>query len=262
MTQLQSAPASDCDTLLRQARELLDKGELALASDAGWRAAVRAMADYAGADADFTSAAKCLVKDYRGDISTAEWVVSAMALSDNAEYDWLDGEGIARRLDDVQRLVILVKDRASTPQSAETVLQRAWECFANGALAVASEKGWEAALRATKSHADAIGHEYRGEYHFDDVVRMLAKDDAWSERALNCENGALNLRQTATYYTVRPKMMTPEDGSEMPGPNSGHYHPRWLLPDLVAEDIASVAALAGMLKERSVASLRAESGNV
>ena len=34
MTQLQSALASDCDTLLRPARELLDKGELALASEA------------------------------------------------------------------------------------------------------------------------------------------------------------------------------------------------------------------------------------
>ena len=262
MTQLQSAPVSDCDTLLRQARKRLDKGELVPASTAGWQAAVAAMAAYAGPDKDFTGAARNLVKDHRNDINAAEWVVSAIALSDNAEYDWLDGEGIARRLDDVQRLVILVKDRAGPPQSAETVLQRAWECFANGALAVASEKGWEAALWATKSHADAIGREYRGEYHFDDVVRMLAKDGAWSERVLGCENAALNLRQTAAYYTASPKMMPPEDGPETPGPNSGHYHPRWLLPELVAEDIASVAALAGMLKERSVASLRAESGNV
>ena len=262
MTQLQSAPASDCDTLLRRARELLDKRELALASGAGWQAAVAVMSDYAGSAADFTDAAQRLVKDHCGHTAAAEWVVSALALSDNAGYDWLDGEGIARRLDDVQRLAILVKDMAEPPQSAETVLQRAWECFANGALAVASEKGWEAALWATKSHADAIGHEYLGEYHFDDVVRMLAKDDAWSERTSGCENGALNLRQTAAYYTTCPKMMSPEDGPETAGPNSGHYHPRWLLPELVADDIASVAALAGMLKERSVASLRAGSGNV
>ncbi len=251
MTQLQSAPVSDCDTLLRQARELLDKGELALASDVGWRAAVRAMADYEGSDADFTEAARRLVNDYRERGDVAEWVVGTLALSDNSKYDWLDAESIAHRLDDVQRLVILIADLADPRQSADDILRRARECLDNGALAVASEKGWEAALWATKAHADAIGHEYRGEYHFDDIIQTLLKDDAWREQALSCEQGALNLRQTAAYYTAYPKMLSPEISADAAGPNYGHYHPRWLQPDLVSEDIAAVAQLVGMLTKRT-----------
>ena len=262
MAQPQTAPAADRDTLLRRARELLDKGKLVPASSAGWQAAVAAMATHAGPYADFTDAARRLIKGEHGRSSAAEWMTSAMALSDNIQYDWLDKEGIARRLDDVQRLVIFIEDIADPPQSAETILQRAWECFANGALTVASEKGWEATLWATKAHADAIGHEYRGEYHFDDVMRMLLKDDAWRKHALSCEQGALNLRQTAAYYTAYPKMLSPEVSADADGPNYGHYHPRWLRPDLVSEDIAAVAELVVMLTKRTAELRGAGKSNV
>ena len=147
MTQTQSVTAETCDHFLRQGREFLAQGDLASASAAGWQAAVIVMANYAGSGAEFnfTDAAQRLVKDHRGHAAAAEWVVSAMALSDNAGYDWLDSEGVARRLDDVQRLAILVKDIAEPPQSAEDVLRRAWECLGNGYLIPASDKGWEAA---------------------------------------------------------------------------------------------------------------------
>ena len=203
MTQPQAVAAETCDHFLRQGREFLAQGDLASASAAGWRAAVRAMADYAGADADFTEAARRLVNDHRERGDVAEWVVSAMALSDNAGYDWLDVDGIARRLDDVQRLAILVKDIAEPPQSAEDVLRRAWECMDNGYLIPASDKGWEAALLAAKSYADAIGCRYGDESHFDSVMRTLEKEEAESKEIGGWMYAAVKLRKTAVYCAGR-----------------------------------------------------------
>ena len=228
MTQLQSAPAASCDTLLRQGRELLNKGELAPASARGWRAASRAMSDYV--DADFTDAARELVVDYRGHTDAAEWVVSALALRDNAEYDWLDRDGVARRLDDVQRLAILVKDINEPPQSADDILLRAQKCMNNGALAPASEKGWEAALRATKTYADAMGYDYRGDNHFDLVMRILSQDGAWRKEASECESSALALRSNGAYCTV---------------------YPHWLRGKIVSDDIDAVAKLASLIQKLS-----------
>ena len=226
MTQLQSAPAASCDTLLRQGRELLNKGELAPASARGWQAASRAMSDYV--DADFTDAARELVVDYRGHTDAAEWVVSALALRDNAEYDWLDRDGVARRLDDVQRLAILVKDINEPPQSADDVLRRAWECMDNGYLIPASDKGWEAALLATKTYADAIGCRYKDESHFDSVMRILQKAEAGSREVGTWTYAAANLRRTAAYC-------------------AGRNDPRYA--ELVAEDIGEVGKLVSFIQE-------------
>ena len=165
MTQPLPVLAESCDYFLRQGRAALAQGELVSASRAGWQAAVCATADYAGPDVDFTDGARRLVKDSLGNGNAAEWAVSAMALSDNIEYGWLDRYGIARRLDDVQRLAILVKDIADPPQTAEDILGRAWECMDNGYLIPASDKGWEAALLAAKTCADAIGCQYSDESH-------------------------------------------------------------------------------------------------
>jgi hypothetical protein len=173
MTQLQSMPAADCGTLLRQARLLLNTGMKNVAAAAGWKAALWGMEAYAGPDADFTDAARQLVKDRRGNDNATEWIVSAMALSDNAKYDWLDVDGVARRLDDVQRLVTLIEDIAAPPQTAEDLLRRARECLANGALAVASEKGWEAATRAAKTYAEAMGHDHIRSNYLSQVTRLL-----------------------------------------------------------------------------------------
>ena len=118
------APATDCDALLRQGRQLLGTGQLAPASAAGWQAAQSAMSAYAGPDvpdgmdemdgkAGFQEIAASLLNHYRGDCNASEWVFSALALSDNAQYDWLDRDGVSRRLDDVQRLSILVQDIAN-----------------------------------------------------------------------------------------------------------------------------------------------------
>ena len=228
-TQLQSAPAADCDTLLRQARELLDKGELAPASAAGWDAAVRALTDYAGPGADFADAAQQLVGDYRGHTDAAEWVVSAMALSDNTGYDWLDADGIARRLDDVQRLAILVKDIAEPPQSAEDVLRRAWECMDNGYLIPASDKGWESALLAAKAYADAIGCHYEGERHFDSVMRALEREEADNNEVGGWAHTAVKLRKTAAYC-------------------SGRSDPRYA--ELFADDVRAVGELVSFVQAR------------
>ncbi len=241
MTQPESAPAASCDALLRQARELLDNGELAPASAAGWQVAVRAMATYAGPDADFTDAARRLVKGEQGRSSAAEWMTSAMALSDNIQYDWLDKEGIARRLDDVQRLVILITDLSDPPQSADDILRRARECLDNGALPVASEKGWEAALCATKIYADAMGYEHRGDSHFDDVTRMLTKEDARGRQVSKGTSAALTLHQAAAYCTV---------------------YPHWLHPEFVAEDINAIAELASIVQELAAAGNRTSGENV
>ena len=230
MTQLQTAPVVGCNILLRQARELLTQGQLAAASAAGWEAAALAMADYAGPSVGFADAARQLVKNYRGHTDAAEWVVSALALSDNAGYDWLDVDGVSRRLDDVQRLVILVKDIAAPPQGAEDVLRRAWECMDNGALAPASEKGWEAALRATKTCADALGYDYRGDNHFDLVMRFLLDDGARRKETAECESSALALRSNGAYCTV---------------------YPHWLHDKIVSDDIDAVAKLVSLTQELS-----------
>jgi hypothetical protein len=191
MTQLQSTPAADCGTLLRQARLLLNTGMKNVAAAAGWKAALWGMEAYAGPDADFTDAARQLVKDRRGNDNATEWIVSAMALSDNAKYDWLDVDGVARRLDDVQRLVTLIEDIAAPPQTAEDLLRRARECLANGALAVASEKGWEAATRAAKTYAEVMGYDYIRSNYLDQVTPLLMQEPGgeeagiWSLRALN-----------------------------------------------------------------------------
>lgn len=177
MTQTQAATAETCDQYLRQGREFLAQGDLASASASGWQAAVIVMAGYAGpgAEFNFTDAAQRLVKDNRGH-TAAEWVVSAMALSDNAGYDWLDSEGVARRLEDVQRLVNLVFDIANPPNDDEALLRRAWACLANGSLAVASEKGWEAATYAAKAYATAMGHDQIRSNYLSQVTRLLRKE--------------------------------------------------------------------------------------
>ncbi len=197
MTQTQSVTAETCDHFLRQARKFLAQGDLASASAAGWQAAVTVMASYAGSGAEFnfTDAAQRLVKDNR-EHTAAEWVVSAMALSDNAGYDWLDSEGVARRLDDVQRLAILVKDIAEPPQSAEDVLRRAWACLDNGSLAVASEKGWEAAVHAAKAYATAMGHDRIRSNYVSQVTRLL-KEEPGGNQVGNWSMSASMLHQNA-----------------------------------------------------------------
>lgn len=237
MTQTESAPATGCDALLRRARELLGKDELVPASAAGWQAAVLAMGAYAGPDTDFPDAARKLVNERRGRGNAGEWAVSALALSDNIQYDWLDKDGVGRRLDDVQRLVILIKDIAEPPKSAADILRRAWDCMDNGALPVASEKGWEAALWTTKTYADIMGCKYRGDNHFDTVTRMLAKEEVGGRVAevrevIKWEGNALNLRQTAAYCAL---------------------YPNWLHAEFVAEDIDGVSKLAALIQELAVA---------
>ena len=236
MTQPQALAAETCDQFLRQGREFLAQGDLASASAAGWRAAVLALEAYSGdtiAESDFRDAARRLVKDGRGGTKAAEWVVSAIALSDNTRDDWLGADGVARRLDDVQRLTLLVKDIAEPPQTAADVLKRSRECLENGYFAPASEKGWEAALWATKSYADAMGYEYRGDSHFDDVTRILAKEEAGGREAgvrkvTDWEYSALNLRQTASYCTL---------------------YPHWLVKEMVSSDVEDVAMLANLVQE-------------
>ena len=236
MTQPQAVAAETCDQFLRQGREFLAQGNLVSASAAGWRAAVLALEAYAGdavAERDFKDAARALVKDGRGTAKAAEWVVSAITLSENVVDDWLDKDGVGHRLDDVQRLVLLVKDIAEPPQVAEDVLNRSRECLENGYLAPASEKGWEAALWTTKTYADAMGYEYRGDSHFEDVTRILAKEEAGGREAgvrkvTDWEYSALNLRQTASYCTL---------------------YPRWLVKEIVSSDVEDVAMLANLVQK-------------
>ena len=226
------AAATDCDARLRQARQLLDAGLLAPASAAGWQAAVSAMAAYAANDgatagAAFTDAARQLVNHRQGDDRAAEWIVSALALSDNAQYDWLDRDGVARRLDDMQRLTILVQDIANPPSTAADLLRQAWQCMDNGSLPVASEKGWQAALLATKTYADAVGCDYRGEYHFEKATRLLANDEILREEVMAGESGAASLRRNASYCAV---------------------YPHWLYHEFVAHDLEAVSSLADLIQ--------------
>ena len=194
MTQPQTVVAETCDQFLRQGRELLAQGDLASASAAGWRAALQALEAYAGdavAESDFRDTARRLVKDSRGSAKAAEWMVSSIALSDNIHDNWLDADGVARRLDDVQRLTLLVKDIAEPPQSADDLLRRAWECLNNGALTVASENGWEAITHAAKTYAEVMGHDHIRSNHLDQVTPLLMKEPrgyeagAWSLEAFN-----------------------------------------------------------------------------
>ena len=224
-----AAPATECDALLRQGRQLLDAGQLAPASAAGWQAAQSAMAAYAASDgaatsAGFTDAARRLVQHYRGNGQAAEWAVSALALSDNAQYDWLDRDGVSRRLDDIQRLFILIQDIAHPPQTPADLLRQAWRCMDNGALYVASEKGWQAALLATQTYTDAIGRDYRGDYRgedrFEDAIRLLAKDETRRAEVTTGGAAAAGLLRNVS-YCVYPKLYS----------------------ELVAEDLAAVVNL-------------------
>ena len=230
----------DGDALLRRARELLVQGELVLASAAGWLAATAAMAAYAGrydgedGAAGFKETARRLLNAYRGEGNAAEWVFSALALADNARYDWLGRDGIGRRLDDVQRLHILVQDVADPPSSADDILRQAWQCMDNGSLAVASEKGWQAALAATKTYADAVGCEYRGEYHFEKATRLLLKDETLRDEVTAGESAAAYLRRNAS-YCVYPK----------------------LFPEIVAEDLEAVVNLSRLIQD-AIAAIKRE----
>ncbi len=225
MTQPQAVAAETCDHFLRQGREFLARGDLASASAAGWQAAVITMASYSGLDADFnfTDAAQRLVKDNRGHTAAAEWVVSAMALSDNAGYDWLDGEGVARRLDDVQRLAILIDDMASPPQTAEDILGRARQCLGNGALTVASEKGWEAATHAAKTYAQVMGYDRIRSNYLSQVTRYLKQEPGGNE---------------AGNWSSSAKMLL----------DSVHAKPGWLDAELIGNDLDDVSRLVALVK--------------
>lgn len=235
------AAATDCDALLRQARQLLDAGQLAPASAAGWQAAQAAMAAYAATDgtaanANFTDAARHLVKHHHGDDRAAEWAVSSLALADNAQYDWLPRDGVARRLDDVQRLIILIHDLANPPSTAAKLLRQAYRCMDNGSLPVASEKGWQAALLATKTYADAVGCDYQGEYHFEKATRLLGEDESLNEEVRSGESAAAWLRGNIS-YCVYPK----------------------LYPAIVAEDLGEVVNLVKLIQD-AVDSMQRKAG--
>ena len=248
LQQQQTAPdaATECDARLRQARQLLDAGQLTAASAAGWQAAQSAMAAYAAnngatAGAGFIDAARQLVQHCqdnhcRDDGRAAEWAVSALALADNAQYDWLDRDGVARRLDDVQRLTILVQDIANRPPTAADLLRQAWQCMDNGSLPVASEKGWQAALLATKTYADAVGCDYRGEYHFEKATRLLANDEILREEVTAGESAAAYLRRNAS-YCVYPRLYS----------------------EIVAEDLEAVVNLVKLI-QNAVAPMKRKAG--
>ena len=251
MTQTQAVTAETCDQFLRQGREFLAQGDLASASAAGWRAAVLALEAYAGdtvSESDFRDAARRLVKDSRGSAKAAEWAVSAITLSENVADDWLDADGVARRLDDVQRLALLVKDIANPPRNAGDILAQSRECLENGYLAIASEKGWEAATHAAKAYAEAMGHDYQGDRHFEDVIRALEKGDEWREEVAGCEYSALNLRRTAAYCDMYPRRMHPEVPLIDCRPVSKYFYPSCLHPTILAEDIEAVAQLIAALQ--------------
>lgn len=245
MTQPQSATASAGDDLLRRGRALLAHGRLAPASAVGWQAAVHALNAYAATPDDdgcgFHSAALRLTQDPRGDGRAAEWAVSALALSDNIKYDWLDRDGVARRLDDVQRLAMLVQDIASPPQSAADTLRQARQCMTNGYLLPAADKGWEAALLAAKAYADAAGCEYRSENHFDLAVRLLIKEPAGGRKVVDWKFSALRLRETASHCARYPHQPDAE---------------------IVADDIADVAKLVLLVQHTMATGKQIGVGNV
>ena len=230
------APAAG-DLPLRRARELLEQGRLAPASAAGWQAAVSAVASYAGAggpdgrsvygdgDGDrdfFAEAARRLAQDGRGDDRAAEWAASALALYDNARYDWLDREGVGRRLDDMQRLSVLAQDIAEPPQNAEDILRRAWQCMDNGALAVASEKGWAAATYAAKVYAEAMGYDRIRSNYLDQVSHLLMKESGGKD---------------AGAWSIAVDVML----------ESAYYSPDALHPDVVADGLKAAKNLVSFI---------------
>jgi len=254
VTQPLAVAAETCDQFLRQGREFLAQGDLASASAAGWRAAVLALEDHSGnpvADGDFRDAARTLVKDPLANANTAEWVVSAIALSDNVDDDWLDRDGVGRRLDDVQRLALLVKDIAQPPQTAEDILARSRECLANGYLAVASEKGWEAATHAAKAYAETMGFNCDGDNHFEQVTRSLEKDRSFPKEVAIWIDGASMLRKTASLCSTYPHSLHPEVPVEDSRPAVKFFHPSWLHPFILAEDLDGVGQLVAALRSRS-----------
>ena len=245
MTQPQSATASAGDEILRRGRALLALGRLAPASAAGWQAAVHALNAYAATPDDdgrgFHSAALRLAQDPHGDGRAAEWAVSALALSDNIKYDWLDRDGVGRRLDDVQRLAMLVQDIASPPQSAADALRQARQCMNNGYLIPAADKGWEAALLAAKTYADAVGCEYRSENHFDLAVRLLVNEPAGGRKVVDWKFSALRLRETASHCA---------------------RYPHQPYAEIVADDIADVAKLVLLVQQTMTTGKQVGVGNV
>lgn len=224
MTQTQAATAETCDQYLRQGREFLAQGDLASASASGWQAAVIAANAYAsttgqnGEAAPFERLMLHMSKDHRGVDGSAEWAVSAMALADNARLDWLDRSGIRRRLEDVQRLVNLVFDIANPPNDDEALLRRAWACLANGSLAVASEKGWEAATYAAKAYATAMGHDQIRSNYLSQVTRLLRKEPGGNQVG-NWSMSASMLHENAA------------------------GDPDWLDPEIVRNDLEDVSKL-------------------
>ena len=228
------APAAG-DLPLRRARELLEQGRLAPASAAGWQAGWSAVASYAGAggpdgrpvdgDGDrdfFAEAARRLVQDGRSDDRAAEWAASALALYDNARYDWLDREGVGRRLDDMQRLSILAQDIAEPPQNADDILRRAWQCVDNGALAVASEKGWAAATYAAKVYAEAMGYDRIRSNYLDQVSHLLMKESGGKD---------------AGAWSIAVDVML----------ESAYYSPDALHPDVVADGLKAAKNLVSFI---------------
>ena len=199
MTQPLAVAAETCDQFLRQGREFLAQGDLAPASAAGWRAALAALEAHTGnaiAEADFRHAARILAKDPRAHAQTAEWAVGAITLRENVADDWLDADGVARRLDDVQRLALLVRDIANPPQTADDILARSRECLKNGYLAVASEQGWEAVTHAAKTYAESLGHDHIRSNHLDRVAPLLM-DQPGGEAAGPWSLEVLNLLENA-----------------------------------------------------------------
>lgn len=245
------APASDtkCDALLRQGRQLLDAGQLAPASAAGWQAAQSAMSAYASPDAAdasdisdmmngkaaFRETAGRLLNHYQVDCNASEWIFSALALADNAACDWLDRDGVSRRLDDVQRLSILVNDIAHPPQTAAALLRQAWQCMDNGYLIPASVQGRAAALLVAKRYAHAIGCDYHGESDFDAVMRLLAAEQNASPEIGGWAHAAACLPQTAAYCARQ---------------DDNRY------ADIVADDLDAVAKLADFVQTKVAAKKR------
>ena len=226
MTQPQAVVAETCDQFLRQGREFLAQGDLASASSAGWRAALLALEGYSGdtvAESDSRDTARRLVKDSRGSAKAAEWVVSAITLSENVADDWLDKDGVGRRLDDVQRLVLLVKDIAEPPQSADDILSRAWECMDNGCLAVASEKGWEAATYAAKTYAKAMGHDHIRSNYLSQVTRYLKQEPDGSK---------------VGNWSITAKMLL----------DNAHAKPDWLDAEMIGNDLDDISKLVALVK--------------
>ncbi len=231
MTQTQSVTAETCDHFLRQAREYLAQDDLADASASGWQAAVRALEVHTGdaiAEGYFRDAARKLVKDRRARANAAEWVISAITLSENVADDWLDNDGVAHRLDDVQRLVVLIDDMASPPQTAEDILRRARQCLDNGYLIPASDKGWEAALLIAGTYADAIGCDYRDEGQLSRVMQLLEKEESWERAVSGWIYAAENIHQTARYCAMK---------------GGSRY------AEVVADDIDAIAKLADFVQE-------------